>query len=313
MDIRRIAVISLSTEDFPSFESKLEDAAKWVKHAAGMGAALAVLPESINLYCGDGPGNPNHLHIPDIALHDWKKDCEILIETAKQNKIAVTIPVLNWNNGKLYNSFFLISETGECLGEYRKRFPTPGELELGVVPGNTGLLNWNGLEIGGAICFDSMFQETFFDQAAAGARLFLMSSLWPGGSQLNHWCQWLGVTCAMAYPAWSRIIDIDGKEYAQGGYRYETLRFGFGSPVYCADINFDRECFDCNGTQDKIVDIEKCYGERIKVVFDQLNTVFYIESCDPGLKVADIKNRFGIISAREYINNCRNLVKKYQA
>ena len=308
MDIRRIATISLSTQDFPSFESKLEDAVKWVEHAAGMGADLAVLPESLNLYCGDGPDNPIQLNIPDIALEDWQKDCDILVQTAKKNNIALTIPVFNRNEGKLYNSFFLISETGELLGEYRKRFPTTHEIELGVIPGNTDVITWNGLKIAGAICFDSMFEDTFVDQAAAGARLFLMPSLWPGGSQLNHWCRWLSVTCALAYPAWSRIIDIDGEEKVAGGYRSETLRFGFGSPVYCADINFDRECFDCNGTQDKIVDIEKYYGERIDVEFDQHNCVFYIESLDPDLTVSDVKAQFGIITAQEFILNSRKLI-----
>jgi predicted amidohydrolase len=310
MDIRKIAVISLSTQDASSFEDKLEDAAKWVVHAAIMGAQLAVLPEALNLYCGDGPGNPNELHIPDIALDDWQSSCDILVQTAKKNKIALTIPVFVRTEGRLYNSFFLISDKGECLGEYRKRFPTTHELDLGVIPASTDVITWNGLKIGGAICFDSMFRDTFVDQAAQGARLFLMPSLWPGGSQLNHWCHRLGVTCAMAYPAWSRIIDIDGKEKASGGYRSETLRFGFGSPVYCADINFDRECFSANGTQEKIVDIEKYYGERIKIDFDQQNCFFYIESLAPELSISDVKSTFDLISSQEYISNCRKLIEQ---
>jgi hypothetical protein len=311
MDIRKIAVISLSSKDYRSFDHKLAEAVKWVEHAAVMGAQLAVLPETLNKYCGDGHGNSNALSISGIVLDAWEASCKVLVKAAKNNRIALTVPVLVRANSRIHNSFFFISETGECLGEYRKRFPTPQELAAGVVPDKTDLIIWNGLKIGGAICFDSMFGQTFTEQAAQGARLFLMPSLWPGGSQLNHWCRELGVTCALAYPAWSRIVDIDGREKVCGGYRNETLRFGFGSPVYCADINFDRECFFANENQDKIIDIEKCYGDKIRIDFDQENCCFYIESVSSKIKIADIKRTFNLISKQDYLNNCHNLIRNF--
>jgi hypothetical protein len=211
----------------------------------------------------------------------------------------------------LHNSFFFISEKGECLGEYRKRFLTDRELEFGVGIGDTKQMEWNGLKIGGALSFDSMVSETFTDQAAQGARLFLMSSLWPGGSQINHWCRELGVTCALAYPAWSRIVDIDGKEKIAGGYRNETLRFGFGAPVYCADINFDRECFFANDNQLKIVDLERHYGDEIRIEYDQDNCNYYIESLSPDFQMSDVKEKFELISRTDYIKRFRYLNRKH--
>jgi predicted amidohydrolase len=304
MDVRRLAVISLSNRDFPTFEAKLHEAVKWLEHAAGNGAQLAVLPETINVYRGDGLGNPVALKIPDIALDDWQTSCAMLIECASRCKMALTIPVFVRAGGHIYNSFFLISAGGKCIGEFRKRFPPPGELDEGVcVGGKTPLMDWNGIKVGGAICFDSMFSETFSEQAEEGARLFLMPSLWPGGSQLNHYCRTLHVTCALSYPAWSRIIDIDGEEKAAGGYRSETLRFGFGSPVYCADINFDRECFLSSGNQSKIVEIEKFYGARIKVEFNQQDCEFYVESLDHELSISDIKKEFDLIPHAKYMKS----------
>jgi predicted amidohydrolase len=311
MNIRRLAVISLSNRDFPTFEAKLYEAVKWLEHAAGNGAQLAVLPEMLNMYRGDGPNNPEVLKIPDIALDDWQTSCAMLIECASRCKMALTIPVYVRSSGRIYNSFFLISATGECLGEYRKRFLPIGEP---AYPGDrTPPMDWDGIKVGGAICMDSMFSETFSEQAEDGARLFLMPSLWPGGSQLNHHCRTFHVTCALSYPAWSRIIDIDGEEKAAGGYRSETLRFGYGSPVYCADVNFDRECFLVTGHQEKIVEIERFYGPRIKLVFNQQDCVFYIESLDHELSIADIKKEFELVSHAEYMSHNRKWIQDLKA
>ena len=311
MDIRRIATIALSSKDYPSFEEKLNEAVKWVEHAAAKGARLAVLPEAMNLYRGDGACNSQALAIQEEALVEWKKTCASLLQVAKDNEIALTIPVFVRSENVIYNSFFFISEKGECIGEYRKQFLTPNELESGVRAGESDLIIWDGLKVGGAICFDSMKEKVFTEQADRGARLILMPSLWPGGAQINHWCRELGVTCAIAYPAWSRIVDIDGKEKVAGGYRNETLRFGFGAPVFCADINFDCEVFYANENQEKIVDVEKYYGERILVDYDQDNCSYRIESVDQDLAMSDIKAKFELITRNDYIEYCRELNQKY--
>src|SRR4051812_38780029 len=92
MDERIIAAISLSNRDFPSLEMKLEEAVQWVELAAVSGAALAVLPEAINIYCGDGPSNPGRKSYAEIAVSDWPSQCGMLVDAARRMKIAVTIP-----------------------------------------------------------------------------------------------------------------------------------------------------------------------------------------------------------------------------
>ena len=72
-----------------------------------------------------------------------------------------------------------------------------------------------------------------------GADLFVIPSMTPAGSLLDSCAVIYGVPFVLAYSPWSRILDRDGTELAAGGYRSETLRFGFGSPVQLATINFD--------------------------------------------------------------------------
>ncbi|HWL53359.1 MAG TPA: hypothetical protein VNQ90_13060 [Chthoniobacteraceae bacterium] len=57
MNCKTIAAISLHNRDYPNLDAKLEEAARWVRFAAAQGADLAVLPEALNHYRGDGFGN----------------------------------------------------------------------------------------------------------------------------------------------------------------------------------------------------------------------------------------------------------------
>ncbi|MBI4026605.1 MAG: carbon-nitrogen hydrolase family protein [Verrucomicrobia bacterium] len=302
MNQKTISVIALSNRDFPSFAAKVAEAVQWIELAANQGADLAVLPEAINLYKGDGPGNPNALSWEEAALDDWQGQTAALFEAAVRFKIAVAIPVVTRERGHLTNSFFLVSKAGKVLGRYQKMQPTAGELEHGVIPGEPGVFEWEGLKIGGGICFDTNFPRVFDLQAQQGAQLFLVASLWPGGSALNYYALRHSTPIALAYPAWSRIIDIDGREVAEGGYRHETLRFGFGAPVYTATLNFDRVTLYGDLNQQKMDAVQRTYGGQVRIRFDQQNCLFFLESRSMELTVQDVMKRFELVPARDYFS-----------
>ncbi len=305
MNEKTIAAIALTSEDFPSFEAKLHEAVRWIEHAAGNGAQLVVLPESLSAYRGDGPNNPHALAFEQIVLDDWTAATQPLFEVARRCRVAVTVPILVREGSAITNSFFLISAEGQVLGRYDKICPTPAELECGVVPGNTPkLIEWEGLHVGGAICFDTLFEEVFRCQVQMGAELFLVPSLWPGGDALNHYARKFSTPIALAYPAWSRIIDITGQDAAATGYRNETLRFGFGTPVAMATINFDRVTLYGDGNERQMAEVERRYGTRVRVRFDQQNTLFFLESRTPDLTVADVMKEFGLVSSYDYLTAC---------
>jgi predicted amidohydrolase len=313
MKQKTIAAIALSNRDFPTFAAKLAEAVHWVEFAAKQGAELAVLPETINLWRGDGPGNPNALTYAEAALDDWQKQTAPLIEAARRLKIGVTVPVVVREGRSLWNSCFFISRTGKVVGRYDKINPTISELEQGVLPGKAKLIEWEGLRVGGAICFDTEFQEIFEQQAALGAQLFVVPSLSPGGRPLNHYASRYGTPLVIAYPAWSRILNYDGTELAAGGYRWETLRFGFGAPVLVATINFDYVVLHADGNQEKMVDVQRKYGHQVRLRFDQDNTLFYVESLAADLTVADVVKEFSLVPIREYFTRYHQVRAKYAA
>jgi predicted amidohydrolase len=310
MNARTLSVVALSNRDFDCLEDKLREAAEWIALAAAQGSQLVVLPEMINRYCGDGAGNPRLVPARQAALHDWRAETAIVIEAARKAGVALALPVVHLEGEALFNSFFLLNREGDTIGRYDKACPTPPELAAGMVPAQPAIMQWEGITLGGAICFDTCFPEVIEEQIAAGAELILVPSLWPGGRQLNHFARHHSVRFAVAYPAWSRIIDIDGLEMIEGGYRHETLRFGFGVPVYTATINFGRVALFGNDNQQKIKAISEKYGQRVRITFEQENCLFFLDTLDPALPEASVVEEFGLIPANEYFSACRRQIRK---
>jgi predicted amidohydrolase len=302
MNEKTVAAVALSNRDFPSFAARLQEAAHWVDSAAAQGADLVVLPELLNRYKGDGVQNGSAYG--EMALANWQADCAILIETAIRRRVAVALPLLIREGGKFANVFFLVDRDGSVRGRYQKSRLTPGELKAGVQPGGVFTpIVWEGLKIGGAICFDCYYPEVFQRQADLGADLFLVPSLTPAEGHLNYYALQHSAPVVLAYPAWSRIIDVNGADLAAGGYRNETLRFGFGSPVVMATLNFDRAVFFAALNQDKMNDVQKKYGAKVRIRFDQPNVLFVVESRDPDLSMKDVIREFGLVTKKDYFND----------
>lgn len=303
MDYRTLSVIALSNRDFPSFAAKISEAVQWLDYAIAQGADLAVYPETMNLYCGDGPGNPHALSFEEAALDDWETATAPLREAAQKHGVAIIVPLLIRENGRLANVSFFISKDGRVLGRFQKLHPTPSEREAGLLPGEPQIIDWGGLPVSGAICFDTNYIETFASLSNLGARLLVIPSLWNGGPWLEGLAARYAMPIAVAYPAWSRIIDLDGTTKVAGGYRQETLRFGFGAPVFTTTLNFDREVFHLNDQADKIVDIQKSFPDTVRVNMLHEQAAFSVESLADSISVAQIMRDYALIPFRDYLTD----------
>jgi hypothetical protein len=297
MNEKTIAAIALRDGGFSSLEETLLEAARWVEVAAAQGANLAVLPETINLLAQKDASTP----LEEYALEDWQGQTAVLCETAARCGISLVLPLLVHDRGVLANRFYVLSNDGSFLGHYQKRVPAPGEQLSGVRAGDSDPIRWEGLRIGGAICFDIYYpQAVFVPQIESGADFFLIPSLTPGGILLDSCALAYGVPFVLAYSPWSRILDRDGAELAAGGYRSETLRSGFGSPVLQATINFDAVTLFADFNQEKMRDVQRCYGSKVRIRFNQSNCLFTLESRSEDLCVRNIMKEFGLVTRRDY-------------
>lgn len=296
MKIKQISAVGLRVGDFDTFADKETEAIKLLEHCAAIGSDLALFPETINIYCGDGPDNPRSMTIEQVAFDDLKPVARLLAR-AKELKIGLGFGLFLRENGRLHNYLLMYDKDGNDCGRYSKRFPTTGELEAGVVPGRADqkLIEWEGLKVAGAICFDTQFEELFADQKERGAELMLIPSMWPGGTPVDIYAYKYSLPTVLAYCAWSKITDIDGKIIAETGYRSEALRFGVSLPIATAKINFDSKAFHLEHNGQFIPAIEKRYGPKVKLVLDNPNSVFYLSSISPDLTVDDIIKEYKLI------------------
>lgn len=297
MNEKTIATIALMDGISSSFDETLREAARWLELAAIEGAQLAVLPETINLLHRRNAAAP----LAEFALENWQQATAFLCETAARCEISMVLPLLVRENGALANRFYVLSSDGSVLGHYQKRVPAPGERAAGVESGSSRPIHWEGLGIGGAICFDVYYTRAVFDpQIESGADFFVIPSLTPAGSVLDYCALVYGVPFVLAYSPWSRILDRDGTELAAGGYRSETLRFGFASPVLMATVNFDAVTLFADHNQEKMRDVERHYGRDVRVRFNQPNCLFTLESRSTDLSVREVMQQFGLVSRRDY-------------
>ena len=297
MHERTIATVALRDEGFNTLEETLQEAARWVEAAAAQGAHLAVLPETVNLLHRRDTSIP----LAEFALENWQRETALLCETAARCGISIVLPLLVRGHKVLANRFYVLSADGTALGYYQKRAPAHEEQLSGVEAGNTSPIMWEGLRIGGAICVDVYYPQTVFDpQMEAGADLFVIPSLTPAGVLLDSSAVNYGVPFVLAYSPWSRILDRDGTELAAGGYRSETLRFGFGSPVLQATINFDAVTLFADFNQEKMRDVQRHYGSKVRIRFSQPNCLFTLESRSDDLSVHEVMRQFGLVSRRDY-------------
>lgn len=298
MNEKTIAALALRNGEYDSFDRTLADAAHWLTEAGRQSVDLVVLPETINLLHREAADLP----LADLALEDWQRATASLREAAARAGVALVLPLLVQDESGLANRFFFLDRDGSLLGQYQKRFPAMGEVSCGVRPGTPGPIRWEGLSFGGGICIDLYFPHAVFaPQALAGVDAFLLPSMTPGGSLLEGYAVEYGVPFVLAYSPWCRILDRDARELAAGGYRSETLRAGFGSPLVQATINFDAVTLFADFNQQKLAAVQQHYGANVRIRFDQPNCTFFLESRSPDLSVADMMREFGLISRRDYL------------
>ena len=306
MDTRRIAAIALRVGDFDHFEQKMAEARLRLEQAASLGAELAVLPESINIYCGDGPGNPKAMTIDEVAF-DSLEPVGGLLSQACDLHMALAFGLFLREDGALRNVMLFYDQDGQYRGRYVKRNPTSQEMAAGVIPGadDQELINWNGIKVGGAICFDTNFDEVFTSQAAAGAKLMLVPSLWDGGRWLPQTAVRNGIAMAVSYGAWSRIINFDGTVLDASGYREESVGFGNSLPLAVASVNFDFATFHMCGNAAKIPAILSRYGKHLLYKSDTENSVFYLASLSHDFTIVDIIAEFGLVKFSDFFSAYR--------
>ncbi|HXI16326.1 MAG TPA: carbon-nitrogen hydrolase family protein, partial [Chloroflexota bacterium] len=151
----------------------LEEATDLLLEAAGRHTDLAVLPEHLNMAGAKLAAGEHRSHAETL---DGLFTAAIQ-RLAASHRMAVVLPIYRLDEaGQLRNSAVVIDKSGRVAGCYDKVHPTQGEIERGVMPGDS----WPVFEldfgkVGVMICHDNSFVESARCLALNGAEIIA----WP--------------------------------------------------------------------------------------------------------------------------------------
>ena len=181
-------------------------------------------------------------------------------EFARTNRCYVILPIYTKESGRYYNAAVLIDREGEHAGEYRKIYPTVGEMENGITPGPTDppVFETDFAVIGIQICFDLQFFNGFKRLGEKGAEIVFWPSAYCGGRALNAvaWMNRFIVVASTRFDP-AKICDIDGGDIADTAYRSRHW--------ICEPINLEKKLIKKWPHSAKFEDIIKKYGRAIRI------------------------------------------------
>lgn len=179
--------IALASPRYPkSINDAIAELKEHVQDAAAQHAKLICFPETYI------PGYPLNIGkteklIPEVLKDALQQACAI----AKENSVAIILP-MDWYEGeKFLNVAFVISEKGEVLGYQSKNQLDPTEDNLWVAGTQRHIFEVNSLKFGIAICHEGFrYPETVRWAARQGAAIvfhphFAGSDV--NGIELSEW------------------------------------------------------------------------------------------------------------------------------
>jgi predicted amidohydrolase len=194
----------------------MREASKYVERAAWMGAELVAFPEVYP-----------QLALTDLFHHAEPADGGTLDQVrdlARRHKLFIVWPRLEYEPSRgLRNTAILVDRSGEVLGRYDKMYPTPSELEKGVVPGTHAPTFETDLgRVAMLICFDLNFSEVRQALKRGRPDIVVFSSMYRGGLQAQSLAFEVGAFVLTAIAAeLGLVIDRCGRIIKEA--TYETL------------------------------------------------------------------------------------------
>ncbi|MCH7320485.1 carbon-nitrogen family hydrolase [Solibacillus sp. MA9] len=177
----KIGCIQLNV-GFGKVDENYERAEKLIREAAAGGAEIIVLPEMWNTgYALE--------KLDELADENGERSKAFLSTLAKD--LAVHIvggSVAVKRDGEFYNTMYTYNRAGDLVGEYSKvhLFRLMDE-HLYLQSGDTmNRFALDGLEAGGAICYDIRFPEWLRAHALDGAKVLFIPAQWPT-PRIDHW------------------------------------------------------------------------------------------------------------------------------
>jgi predicted amidohydrolase len=267
----------------------------------------ATLQRALSLVERAGEGRPDIIALPEACVNDRTTAetvpgplSDLFAAQAQKRGCYVILPLIRReDDGTLYNVAVLLDPAGKVAGEYKKMFPTDGEIRDGIIPGETTpVFDTPFGRIGMSICFDLNFPEVIQGLSAQGAELVFFLSAYEGGRQLQRWALDYGVYMVSSHRGGVGIfVDKTGHVLQKGDPNYH--------PIVLRDLNMDRYIFHLDNNWKKFQAMIAKYGSAIHIDVCRPEAFFALESRSPEVSVADLAREFELETFKEYMQRSR--------
>ena len=231
---------------------------------------------------------------------------------AKKHGCYVVCPLLTKSEGHYYNSSLLLDRKGTIAGvyhkthvvksemlpdqDYRGGVVTPGALRQPVMTTDFG-------KVGVQICYDANWPDGWDNLRQQGAAVIFFPSAFPGGRMLNYYAQRNNCYLVSATGGDARIVDMSGNDLDASS---TFVRYAW------ALINLEKVTVTTWPTRDRLPDIFRQYGDRLKIKVWDNTGLITLESRDPQLKVRQVLREFDIPTYAELISRETSLQDKHR-
>lgn len=272
---------------------------------------------------------PDIICLPELFDTMWVQEQKPLAEVAEDDKIPgpvtsriaafarknncyVVCPVITKKEGGYYNSSLLLDRKGAIAGAYHKTHPTITEILPnqafkggGTTPGpfDQPIIETDFGKIGMQICYDANWTDGWDNLKKKGAEIVLFSSAFPGGRMLNYYARKNEYYIISSTGGDARVIDISGNDL---DCTSEFVRYAW------ATINLEKVCVTTWPTRDRLPDVFRKYGDRLRIKVWGNTEVITIESRDPQLHVLSVLKEFEIPTYANLLKNETEVQNKYR-
>jgi beta-ureidopropionase len=221
----------------------------------------------------------------------------MLSEMAKQYKMHVVAGHVVKEKGKIYNKGLVIDRKGELVGSYNKNHPVEDEIQSGITPGNEiPVFDLDFGRIGVSVCFDLNWEDIWAEFAAKKIDLACWISAYEGGFPLRSFAwKYKYPIVSSVWPYHARVYEITGEKLAS------TSRW---SRILFHELNLDRGLFHTDKQMQKIIAIQKKYGDKVVLKTYTEEHLILLENLVPGKTIQDLIKEFDLVTYKDYIEQC---------
>ena len=199
-----------------------------------------------------------------------------------------------------YNSAVLFDRQGKLAGCYNKTFPTIGEMEDGILPGQGAkVFNTDFGRIGAMICYDFNFPELLAEYKKQGVELICFLSNYRAGrlipaAALRNQCFF-----ASSVPGENGVIvNPLGHTLAESS-QYGTIIF--------ARINLDSRVVHIDYNAERVRRMKEKYGPAVRVETASPEAVYFLTSWHPEKSIGEMIAEFEIKTLDAYLDRARDV------